>query len=62
MKDGYIIWNTTTGIYDGAYSEYGMAIDRYREMSEEDPSGEWIIVQWTYGKKLSDAKFHARNK
>jgi len=62
MKDGYIIWNTTTGIYDGAYADLNMATDRYIRMSEDDPSGEWVLVKWVEGKKLSDAKFHAGNK
>ena len=62
MKDGYIIWDTKTGIYDGAYAELDKAIERCIKMTEDDPNGEWVIVQWVYGKKLSKEKFHARQE
>jgi len=62
MKGGYIIWDTKTGIYDGAYADFNMANDRYIRMKEADPSGEWVIVQWVDGKRLANEKFHARQK
>ena len=60
LKNGYIIWNTTTGLYDGAYLDFAMAHEIYIKMSENDPSGEWVLVQWLEGKKLSDEKFHTK--
>lgn len=62
MKGGYIIWDTKTGIYDGAYAELDIAIERCIKMTEDDPNGEWVIVQWVYGKKLANEKFHARQE
>jgi hypothetical protein len=59
MKDGYIVWDTATGIYDGAYATIDMAIDRYIDMSQENPDGEWVLVQLIAGNKLSDKKYHA---
>ena len=58
MKNGYIIWNTTTGVYDGAYADFDMAMDRFEEMPKLD--GDWIFVQWKFGKRLSDNMFHVK--
>ena len=58
MKGDYIIWDTKTGIYDGAYTYIDMATDRYKKTSEDNPNGEWVLVQLIAGDKLSNKKFH----
>ena len=35
MKGNYVIWDTKTGINDGAYVSLEDAMDRYKKMSEE---------------------------
>lgn len=62
MRGNYIIWNTLTGIYDGAYTHLSDAMDVYKRMSREEPRGKWIVVQLTYapiGMGLADEMFHA---
>jgi hypothetical protein len=62
MKGYFIIWNTKTGVYDGAYSEPDRALDRYFEMSKDNDRGYWLLVQVVHpeeGVRLADEKFHA---
>jgi hypothetical protein len=65
MEGWYIIWDTKTGIYDGAYREKLTALDRYFTMSREDKDGKWLLVQVVHhdeGASLADEKFHANQK
>jgi len=65
MKGDYIIWDTKTGIYDGAYVDADMALDRYFQMARENKDGKWILVQVVHSEKgtvLADEKFHARQE
>ena len=57
MEGLYVIWDSKTGIYDGAYRKLEDAMDRYKDMSFEHPSG-WFVVQIVCGEDLSDLKFH----
>ena len=61
MSYGYVIWDTETGIYDGAYLQKEMAMERYFSMLEEDPKRGWLLVEIIYPKqfKLRDERFHA---
>jgi len=59
MKGSYIIWDTKTGINDGAYPSLEDAMYRYHRMSSEHPNGEWVVVKLIYGSHLSNEKFHA---
>ena len=62
MKGYYIIWDTVTGIYDGAYADIEDAMALYKQMVDKNPAGKWIIVQVVYspqGQSLADEKFHA---
>ena len=59
MIGNYIIWDTKTGINDGAYPNLEDAMYRYKKMSSENPNGEWVVVQLIYGSSLSNEKFHA---
>jgi hypothetical protein len=61
MSYGYVIWDTETGIYDGAYSQKEMAMERYFSMLEEDPKRGWLLVEIIYPQqfKLRDERFHA---
>jgi hypothetical protein len=61
MKGDFIIWNTKTGVYDGAYVEPDMALDRYFQMSKDNDRGYWLLVQVVYpdeNVRLADEKFH----
>ena len=62
MGYGYVIWDTSTGIYDGAYAEKEMAMERYFAMLEEDPKRGWVLVEIIYPQhyRLRDERFHAR--
>jgi hypothetical protein len=62
MKGNYVIWDTKTGINDGAYVSLEDAMYRYKKMSEETPDGAWVVVQVVYGSHLADDKFHANVK
>lgn len=64
MSGSYVIWNTKTGVYDGAYRDKGMALERYFDMSREDRGNHWILVDIVYPEKfqLADEKFHARQE
>jgi hypothetical protein len=64
MSCGYVIWDTETGIYDGAYSLKEMAMERYFAMLEEDPKRGWVLVEIIYPQqfKLRDERFHANAK
>jgi hypothetical protein len=65
MKGNYIIWDTKTGIYDGAYVDADMALDRYFQMARENKDGKWLLVQVVHsenGTVLADEKFHARQE
>jgi hypothetical protein len=62
MKGNYVIWDTKTGMNDGAYVSLDDAMYRYKEMSKETPDGAWIVAQVVYGSHLSDEKFHANVK
>ena len=65
MKGDYIIWDTKTGIYDGAYVDADMALDRYFQMARENKNGKWLLVQVVHSGKgvvLADEKFHARQE
>jgi hypothetical protein len=61
MGYGYVIWDTATGIYDGAYAQKEMAMERYFSMLEEDPKRGWVLVEIIYPEhyKLRDERFHA---
>jgi len=59
MKGNYVIWDTKTGINDGAYVSLETAMDRYKSMSEDTPDGDWLVVQVVHGSRLADEKFHA---
>jgi hypothetical protein len=59
MSAGYIVWDTKTGINDGAYTELSDAIECYVKMKTDNPKGAWVIVQWIHGKRLAKDKFHA---
>jgi len=59
MKGNYVIWDTKTGINDGAYVGLDDAMYRYKKMSEEKPDGAWVVVQVVHGSHLADDKFHA---
>jgi hypothetical protein len=62
MKGDYIIWDTKTGIYDGAYVDADTALDRYFEMSKDNRDGKWLLVQVVHpekGASLANEKFHA---
>ena len=56
MTGNYVIWDTSTGIYDGAYTNLEDAKARYAEMKDDD---NWLLVQVLDGKRLSSLKFHA---
>ena len=56
MTGNYIIWNTKTGIYDGAYTNLEDAKARYLAMKDDDY---WFLVQAIDGYRLADEKFHA---
>jgi hypothetical protein len=56
MNGNYIIWNTKTGIYDGAYTNLEDAKERYIAMQDDDY---WVLVQMIDGGKLANEKFHA---
>lgn len=58
MKGNYVIWDTKTGINDGAYVNLETAMHRYKSMSEETP-GAWVVAQVIHGPQLADDKFHA---
>ena len=62
MGYGYVIWDTATGIYDGAYSQKEMAMERYFAMLEDDPKRGWVLVEIIYPQqyRLRDERFHAR--
>jgi hypothetical protein len=64
MSFGYVIWDTETGIYDGAYALKEMAMERYFSMLEEDPKRGWVLVEIIYPQqfKLRDERFHANEK
>jgi hypothetical protein len=65
MKGDYIIWDTKTGIYDGAYVNADMALDRYFQMARENKDGKWLLVQVVHPEKgvsLANEKFHANQK
>lgn len=62
MKGNYIVWDTATGVYDGAYVLKETAILRYEKMSKDSPrGGGWCVVQLVHPDytKLADEKFHA---
>jgi hypothetical protein len=65
VKGDYIIWDTKTGIYDGAYVNADMALDRYFQMARDNKDGKWLLVQVVHPEKgalLADEKFHARQE
>jgi hypothetical protein len=62
MKGNYVIWDTKTGINDGAYLSLDDAMYRYKKMSEETPDGAWVVAQVVHGSRLADEKFHANVK
>lgn len=61
MGYGYVIWDTATGIYDGAYADKEDAMERYFSMLDEDPKKGWVLVEIIYPEhfKLRDERFHA---
>ena len=61
MKGSYVVWDTKTGINDGAYNKLEDAILRYKQMSA-DNTNEWLIVQVVVGSKISYEKFHANKE
>jgi hypothetical protein len=61
MKGSYVVWDTKTGINDGAYNNLEDAILRYKQMSA-DNTNEWLIVQVVVGSKISNEKFHANKE
>jgi hypothetical protein len=61
MKGSYLVWDTKTGINDGAYTNLEDAMLRYKQMSA-DNTNEWLIVQVVVGSKLSNEKFHANKE
>ena len=58
MTGNYIIWNTKTGIYDGAYTNLEDAKARYLAMQDDQY---WFLVQVIHGDVLANEKFHANN-
>jgi hypothetical protein len=65
MKGDYIIWDTKTGIYDGAYVDADTALDRYFDMSRDNRDGKWLLVQVVHPEKgvsLANEKFHANQE
>jgi hypothetical protein len=63
MMDGYyIVWDTQSGIYDGAYANLEDALESHKNRTKVSPKGSWVVVQLIYspsGHKLADEKFHA---
>ena len=65
MNGSYIVWDTKTGVYDGAYVDKITALDRYFSMARENKDGKWLLVQVVHhndGATLADEKFHARQE
>ena len=65
MVGNYIIWDMKSGIYDGAYVDKIMALDRFFVMRRENKDGNWVLVQVVFPEekfRLSDEKFHARQE
>jgi hypothetical protein len=61
MIGSYIIWDTKTGIYDGAYVDGEQAVQRFFDMNRENKDGKWVLVQVVMVKEsLADEMFHAR--
>ena len=61
MIGSYIIWNTKTGIYDGAYVDCDKAVQRFFDMNRENKDGKWVLVQVVMVKEsLATEMFHTR--
>jgi hypothetical protein len=62
MSCKFVIWDTSTGIYDGAYADKDVALERYFAMLENDPKRGWVLAEIIYPQefRLSDDKFHAK--
>jgi hypothetical protein len=61
MEGMYAVWDTKTGINDGAYSNLKEAMRRYKQMSADNMDG-WLVVQIVCGSNLSFEKFHANQE
>lgn len=62
MKGYYVVWDTSTGVYDGAYAHIEEVMALHKRMVDTNPAGKWVVVQIVYspqGQALADEKFYA---
>jgi hypothetical protein len=63
MEKNYVIWDSVSGAYDGAYASLNSAQASLTSMKERHPSRYWCIVQIIESpesKCLADDTFHNR--
>ena len=61
MIGSYIIWDTSTGIYDGAYLDGEQAVQKFFDINRDNKDGKWVLVQVVMVKEsLVNEMFHAR--